>query len=237
VVLGQLIVQSVQQALSPHLSSLFAKGETGAANSIFRAATAWSMLAAWPIYLVTAGFAVPLMLVFGEGYSVASDVLVILSLTMLLATACGSVDSVLLMAGRSWLSLGNSTIALTVNIGLNVVLIPLDGIRGAAIAWSVAIVVRNLLPLLQVRRHLDMWPITRPSMLASAASLACFGTVDVVLVLIEPPLGAALVLLAGGLTAYLLGVWSLREPLGLAAFRSSLRRRQPVSATRAASET
>ena len=50
------------------------------------------------------------------------------------------------MAGRSWLSLGNNTVALAVNVGLNIVLIPIDGIRGAAIAWSVAIVVRNVLP-------------------------------------------------------------------------------------------
>ena len=99
--------------------------------------------------------------VFGDGYDVASDVVLILSLTMLLATACGPVDSVLLMAGHSWLSLVNSTVTLAVNVGLNLVLIPLYGIRGAAIAWSVAIVVRNLLPLVQVRRHLSMWPLTR----------------------------------------------------------------------------
>ena len=230
VVLGQLLVQSVQQALSPHLSTLFAKGETGAANSVFQAATVWSMLAAWPIYLVTAGFAVPLMTVFGDGYSVASDVVVILSLTMLLATACGPVDAVLLMAGRSWLSLRNSTIALAVNLGLNVVLIPLDGIRGAAIAWSVAIVVRNLLPLVQVHRHLDMWPMTRPTVLVAAASIACFGSVDVLVLLIDPALGVALVLLGIASTAYTLAIWSLRETLGLDAFRSALRRRQGAPA-------
>ena len=50
----------------------------------------------------------------------------------LLATACGPVDSVLLMAGRSWLSLRNSVVALVVNVGLNVVLIPLAGILYAA---------------------------------------------------------------------------------------------------------
>ena len=161
VVVGQLFVQSVQQALSPHLSTLFAQGETQAANSVFQAATLWSMIASWPLYLVTAGFATELMAIFGEGYEVASDVVVILSLTMLLATACGPVDSVLLMAGRSWLSLRNSVVALVVNVGLNVVLIPLDGIRGAAIAWAVAIVVRNLLPLVQVRKHLGMWPLRR----------------------------------------------------------------------------
>ena len=55
--LGQLFVQSVQQALSPQLSALFARGETRAANSVFQAATLWSMIAAWPLYLVMAGFA------------------------------------------------------------------------------------------------------------------------------------------------------------------------------------
>ena len=42
------------------------------------------MIAAWPLYLVMAGFASTLMVVFGDGYDVASDVVLILALTMLL---------------------------------------------------------------------------------------------------------------------------------------------------------
>ena len=116
--------------------------------------------------------------VFGDGYDVASDVVLILSLTMLLATACGPVDSVLLMAGRSWLSLRNSTVALAVNVGLNVVLIPLDGIRGAAIAWSVAIVVRNLLPAgpgAPTPRRCGRSP--DPRCWSRSGAVACFGVV------------------------------------------------------------
>ena len=230
VVLGQLIVQSVQQALSPHLSTLFAKGETGAAVSVFQAATLWSMLASWPIYLVTAGFAAPLMGIFGAGYDVASDVVVILSLTMLLATACGPVDSVLLMAGRSWLSLRNSTVALAVNLGLNVVLIPLHGIRGAAIAWSVAIVVRNVLPLLQVRRHLGMWPVTGPTVLVAIGAVGCFGTAGVIGLVAGLPTPAEVAILLAGTLAYLAGVWTCRTRLGLDAFRTALRRRPSTPA-------
>lgn len=226
VVLGQLFVQSVQQALSPHLSSLFARGDTKAADSVFQAATLWSMIAAWPLYLMTAGFAGPLMGIFGEGYQVASDVVVILSLTMLFATACGPVDSVLLMAGRSWLSLRNSAVALVVNVALNLVLIPLDGIRGAATAWSVAIVVRNLLPLVQVRRHLGMWPATRATVGVGLGALVCFGLVDVVVVLADLPLPVDLALLGVGLLVYVAGAWWFRATLGLDAFRSALRRRQ-----------
>jgi O-antigen/teichoic acid export membrane protein len=225
VVLGQLFVQSVQQALSPHLSALFARGQTTAANSVFQAATTWSMIASWPLYLVTAGFATTLLRVFGDGYEAASDVVLILSLTMLLATACGPVDSVLLMAGRSWLSLRNSVAALAVNIVLNLVLIPQDGIRGAATAWATAIVVRNLLPLVQVRGQLGMWPVTRASAQVGMGAVACFGAVDILVPLADwrPAADAALVGVA--VLVYAVGIWSWRATLGLGAFRSVLRRR------------
>ena len=230
VVLGQLFVQAVQQALSPQLSSLFARGEKAAANSVFQAATVWSLIVAWPLYLVTAGFASPLMSVFGDGYDVASDVVVILSLTMLLATLCGSVDSVLLMAGRSWLSLRNNSLALAVNVALNVVLIPLDGIRGAAISWSAAIVVRNVLPLVQVHGQLGLWPVTRSTVGVGLAALACFGVVDVVVVVGDLPMLAGAAVLGVATLVYLAGIWSRRVPLGLGAFRSALRRRSAVAA-------
>ncbi len=237
VVLGQLFVQAVQQALSPQLSSLFARGETRAANSIFQAATLWSMLAAWPLYLVTAAWAPTLMGVFGDGYAVASDVVLILSLTMLVATACGPVDSVLLMAGHSWLSLTNSTVTLAVNIGLNLVLIPLDGIRGAAIAWSVAIVIRNLLPLFQVRRHLSMWPATRSAGLVALGAVACFGGVGVVAASYQLPPAVEAALLGLAVLAYGWAVWSRRTMLGLDAFHSALRRRSAPRAPELATES
>ena len=236
VVFGQLFVQSVQQALSPQLSSLFARGESRAANSVFQAATLWSMIAAWPLYLVTAAWAPFLMGIFGDGYDAASDVVVILSLTMLLATACGPVDSVLLMAGRSWLSLSNSVVTLVVNIGLNLVLIPLYGIRGAAIAWSVAIVVRNLLPLAQVRRHLSMWPMTWSTGQVALGALLCFGGVGVVVALTQLPLGVEAALFGVGLLVYSAGVYARRTVLGLDAFNTAIRRRSAPPARALAPE-
>ncbi|MGZ4446720.1 MAG: hypothetical protein ACXVEC_08560 [Nocardioides sp.] len=232
IVVGQLFVQSVQQALSPHLSSLFARHETAAAGSVFQAATRWSVIASWPFYLAMAGFSPLLMRVFGAGYGVASDVVLVLSLAMLLATACGPVDAVLLMAGRSWLSLRNSAVALAVNVGLNLVLIPLDGIRGAATSWSVAIVVRNLLPLLQVRRQLDLWPVTAATVRVSALALGCFGAVDVLVLGTRAPLAVGLLALGVATPAYLAGVWWWRTSLDLPAFRTVLRRRRPAHAAR-----
>ena len=231
IVLGQLFIQSVQQALSPHLSALFARGENGAANSVFQAATRWSMIGAWPFYLVTAAFAPILLDLFGDGYDAASDVVVILSLTMLVATACGPVDAVLLMAGRSWLSLRNNVVALAVNLGLSVALIPVAGLRGAAIAHAVAIVVRNLLPLVQVRRHLAMWPVTRVAVQVGLLAVGCFGGAGVVAVVAGFPAAVDAGLLCVSTLVYLSCVWSWRARLGLDAFRSALRRR-PARQTR-----
>lgn len=229
IVLGQLFVQSMQQALSPHLSALFAREDAAAATAVFQAATRWSVVAAWPLYLVIAGFASTLMAIFGSGYDQASVVVVVLSLTMLLATACGPVDAVLLMAGRSWLSLRNSATALAVNIALNLVLIPLDGIRGAATSWAVAIVVRNLLPLVQVRRQLGMWSVTPPAVRVGTAALVSFGVPGLVVAAADLSLVPAASLTTAGGAAYVTLVWTWRSSLDLSAFGAALRRRRRQS--------
>jgi O-antigen/teichoic acid export membrane protein len=225
IVLGQLFIQSVQQALSPHLAALFARGETRAATLVFQAATRWSVIAAWPLYLTIAAFAPATMVLFGDGYHTGSDVVVILALTMLLATACGPVDAVLLMAGRSWLSLRNNAVALACNVGLSVALVPVAGVRGAAIAHAVAIVIRNLLPLGQVRQQLSMWPVTRSTTRVALGAVGCFGSVAVVTTVSDFPAAVDVTLLGLAVAVYTYGVWSWRTPLGLDAFRSAMRRR------------
>jgi O-antigen/teichoic acid export membrane protein len=233
VVFGQLLVQSVQQALAPHLSGLFAKDDLPAARAVFQAATLWSMIGSWPIYLVTAVFANELMKIFGDGYQAGAPVVVILSLAMLFATASGPVDSVLLMAGRSWLSLFNNTVALAVNVVLNFVLIPEHGISGAAVAWAAAIVIRNSLPLFQVRRSMGMWPGTKGSALVAVGAVVCFGLTG----LVAHALGGSRVILlitaCAGAMMYLVGAAVLREQLQLTAFRAALtpRGRRKVAST------
>ena len=80
---------------------------------------------------------------------------------MLVATAVGTVDMVLLMGGKSSWNLFNTVVALSSNIVLNLLLIPRYGGTGAAIAWSSSIIFTNLLPLGQVWKFLGMHPFGR----------------------------------------------------------------------------
>jgi O-antigen/teichoic acid export membrane protein len=218
VVLGQLGVQALQQALSPQLAALFAQRDHANARDVYRATTAWAMLLAWPTYIACAVLAPNLLRVFGANYDTVAPVVVMLSIAMLAATASGAVDTVLLMSGHSWMSLGNNLFALALNLGLNVVLIPKYGAVGAGIAWTVAIVLRNLLPMIQIAWKYHISPIGRETVLVAVTSLLTVGLLPLVLRLVSAPTGWVLVALTLGTAAFVLVVWRMREDLQLGAF-------------------
>jgi O-antigen/teichoic acid export membrane protein len=225
-VFGQLGTLSVQQVMQPHLSRLLASDDHARATTVFQTSTAWLMAFAWPAYLATAA-AAPLMLsIFGHGYRGGQAPLVILSLTMLVATACGPVDIVLLMGGRSGLSLINNAASLVVDVALNIVLIPKYGITGAAIAWAVALVVRNVLPLWQVRSMMNMSPFSPGSIWVVGSAIACFGILPAIM-RGTVGLGAAVALpvFAVCAVAYAGLLWLGRERIALGAFAGLVRRR------------
>lgn len=160
-VLGQVATSALQQVSEPQLAGLLAKQEIQAVTKVVRQMTLWSIVLVWPIYLVFAVHAGSLMeLVFGPGYETGEAVLRMLAVAMLFATAVGPLDVLLLMAGKSSLSLLNTTVALVLDIALCLVLIPQLGILGAGIAWAAAIVTKNLLCMWQVHRHLSIGVFT-----------------------------------------------------------------------------
>ena len=176
VVVGQLGVQALQQALGPHVSARFADNDLAGARALYRATTAWAMLIAWPIYLLCASLAPQLLGLFGPGYSDVSTVVVLLSLAMLVATACGAVDTGAADVRHTWLSLCNNMFALMLNLCLNLVLIPAYGALGAGVAWTISILVRNLLPLVQISPstgYRQSAGTPQPSPLCRSCVLAC----------------------------------------------------------------
>jgi O-antigen/teichoic acid export membrane protein len=170
---GVFVATAVQQVVQPRLRKLVVKGELRAVKTMYEASTTWLVLATWPAYLAM-GILSPFVLrMFGPEYVRGATALTILSLTMLVASGCGLVDVVLLMVGKSWLSTGIVCAALGLNAALNVLLIPRLGMNGAAIAWSVAILTTNLVPLFVVSR-LGLHPAGRALSTAIAVALLCF---------------------------------------------------------------
>lgn len=231
---GSVGVGAIQQALQPHLGRVAATGDDGRMVELFRQATAWNVAFSWPVFVLLAAAAPALTTVLGAGYDGAATPLTVLALSMLFATFAGPVDMVVLMSGRSRWSMVNAAAALATDVALLLLLVPGLGITGAAWAWAAAIVVRNLLPLLQVRRLLGAGPASRAGLGAGAAAVLLVGVPVAVVGLVtgHALLPVAVAATLGG-TAYLVVLWALRGPLHLAAFRGMLargRRRSPDSA-------
>ena len=149
---GTFAGQAITMAFGPQISFMLARRERRRAAKLYQTATVWLMALAFPAYITTMVFAPVLLPRFGHGFGSGATALIVLGAANLFAAACGPVDVVLLMAGRSGLSLMNNGIALAANIGLNVLLIPIYGINGAAIAWAVSLFITNAFPLAQVWR-------------------------------------------------------------------------------------
>lgn len=215
-VVGQLAAQALNQAVQPRLSELLARGDTDGAARVYQTSTAWLVVLTWPLYLLAASFSGFVMAIFGHGYGTGAPVMIILSLAMLVATACGMVDIVLTMAGRTTWNLYNYLIALAVNVAVNLIAIPPLGILGAALGWAVALLVKNLLPLTQIWVTLRLHPFSRASLTACGLAAASFGLLPLAVRLVAGggPLPLALAA-TGGLACYAVGLWRARYLLGL----------------------
>jgi O-antigen/teichoic acid export membrane protein len=227
-VVGSLAIQAVQLTVSPQLSRMFARHDVDGARRIYYTSTLWTMVFSWPLYIVCASAVSLVIPVFGSRYSAGASSVIVLSAAMLVATACGSVDAVLLMSGRSLLSLGNAVLTLAVNVGLDLVLIPRFGILGAATGWAVSIALRNVLALVQINTLMHMWAFSRYSAAVSAASLACFAVVPGLLSWSGAPDRWLLLSLAAGAAAYVAWAYRSRASLELDTFVRALQRRKPA---------
>jgi O-antigen/teichoic acid export membrane protein len=217
-VVGQLGNMAISMAAQPRFTELFALGDRRSANVVYQVTTAWLVLLTWPLYLLAIVFGPEVLSVFGHSYKAGANVMVILGIAMLLATACGQVDMVLITTGRSSWSLINGLLAVGVNVGLDLVLIPRYGITGAAIGWAIAIVVTNLMPLAQLASSIHLQPFGRGTLLAAALSAVSFCAVPFA---IRSVLGGGLAGLAAGVAAgcavEAAGLWRFRGVLRLSA--------------------
>ncbi|GGO67416.1 lipopolysaccharide biosynthesis protein [Nonomuraea cavernae] len=165
-VVGQLANQGLAQAVQPRLVRALADGELARARELYQATTVWLVLLTWPVWLGYAALAPWLLRLLGSEYGSAAPVALVLATTMMVATACGTVDVVLTAAGHTTASLLNLVAATAITIALDIALIPAHGALGAALGWSGGMLAKNLLPLWQLHHRYGLRPFGRHSLAA-----------------------------------------------------------------------
>ncbi|MDI7864268.1 lipopolysaccharide biosynthesis protein [Rhizobiaceae bacterium n13] len=156
ITLVQFVYFSVKAAAAPQFSAMMAEGDMQALARFAGETVRWSF---WPSLVVGLSVLAAgdlLLSLFGPAFGAGYVLMAILFAGILAKSLVGPGEVLLTMAGRQKLCVLLYAGALAANIGLNVTLIPLFGLVGAASATAAAMMVEALLLHLAVRRTLGI---------------------------------------------------------------------------------
>ncbi len=156
-----IILQSVNQIFAPVIADLHAQERQDVLQKLFQTLTKWIIALTFPLGCVIIVFALPLMRIFGPDFEAGWPVLVIGALGQLVNCGVGSVGYLLLMSGNQRRLVKVQFAMAGVSVLMNVALIPLLGIVGAALAAATVVVGQNLWNLYEVRKALRISPYNR----------------------------------------------------------------------------
>lgn len=215
---GEIVQQAARVAVGPQISAALARGAVDEARQVYGLATAAMIWMSWPFFVVLAVFPEAVLSVFGPGFADGAPSLRVLSVAMALSTAAGTVQTILLMGGRSSWQLADKAAALTLNVVLTVALVPVCGIEGAAIAWAVTILADTALVVYQVQHLMGVRPRGHGHQLRTAVALSV-GLVGASTVTARLVAGDSLVVMATATALaavlYVAASIPLRDRLGL----------------------
>lgn len=213
---GQVVDRAMRLAASPTISQMLALSNVSSARDLHTSVTRAMILSTWPFYLALATLGPAVLGLFGPEFGDGAIVLALLAAPMMLSSASGMLQSVLLQGGRSSWQVYNKSLVLALSIGGNLLLVPMIGIVGAALVWSACVLVDTGLAARQVHRGMRVSLEPRKLMLAMSIPLAVFGIGGLALRLSVGATLPALLLGVPALATVYLGVlWVLRRRLGI----------------------
>ena len=144
---------AVNSIAAPTIASLYAKENLDGLRKYIKQIGVINALFSIPIALGIILFAEPLLNLFGAEYAAGKVLLPILAVGQLVNALAGPVMYILNMTGKEKLSQRIMIWMTILNIILNVVLIPIYGIVGAAIATTISMVTWNIIAAFYVYKY------------------------------------------------------------------------------------
>lgn len=160
--LVSFMLNTINNILAPKFAELFIKGKLPLMEQTARYATLIITLLTTPIFLMLIFGGKWIMLLFGPEFVEGTKALAILAIGQFVNTFTGSVNYLLIVTGHE-LTIRNITLFATFwLIAIGIVLIPSQGIIGAAIASASSIAILNILSTYYVWKKLGIFTIPIP---------------------------------------------------------------------------
>lgn len=155
-ILGTLVLASFNTMFAPVIADLYNRAEMERLKILFKFVTKWVVIISLPIFMIVVIFSIPLLGVFGNDFKTVSISLIILAAGQFINSSTGPVAGMVLMSGKPYMDLANNMSAVILNIILCVLLIPVWGIVGAAIANGVTQATINIIRAAEIYFIMDL---------------------------------------------------------------------------------
>lgn len=150
-------LSAINMVVAPRFARLYANSDMAKLQRLVTVSARAILLCSLPVVAIVIFFGKPLLtLIFGAEFTPAYVPLAILVLGQLVNSAMGSVAFLLNMTGHERDTARGAAIAACGNVMLNLLLIPLFGTAGAAIATATTFTVWNILLWRAVHTRLDI---------------------------------------------------------------------------------
>lgn len=146
----QALLLSFLSIYAPLAAQFHSQGDKVKLSNTYQLVNRWLLIFAIPISAVFILFPEKVLLLFGSQYLESSQVLVLLTIATFTQAILGAAGPTLSMSGHTKLVLFNSIGTFILNFGLNIWLIPIYGILGAAIATLTSLTIIGLIRVTQV---------------------------------------------------------------------------------------
>jgi O-antigen/teichoic acid export membrane protein len=175
--LSVMVLAAFSGIFSPIVASLYSRGLLDDLSLLYQDVSRWIFAGSLAIFLLTILLAKDIMSIFGDDFVSGWPAMALLSAAQLFNCSVGPTNRILAMTGHQRIYMVATLSSTVVGLSASVVLVPLYGILGAAIAMAAGIVLFNVIAVLFVRRLLGVWPYNRhwPKLLV-AGSVAAAAT-------------------------------------------------------------
>lgn len=151
---------AVNSIFAPLISEYYYSGRLEKIKLLYSRTTKWITCFNVVVMGVVSICAKDILLLVGEEYVAGAKVLIIILIGETVNAMVGSVGYLNSMTGKAEYVLAANLITVIANIFLNMQMIPIYGIAGAAIASSVSMIISNLLLFALMFAHLRIQPYT-----------------------------------------------------------------------------
>jgi len=173
--LQQSILIAFAGIFAPMFSKYFAQNDLSGMDNIYKLVTRWILTLVVPILVFIILFSKKVMLLFGTDFIQSANVLIILTIGSSIFALCGLSGRALVVSGHQRVNFYNALVVTSLNIILNIILIPKHGIIGAAIATLTSMVILAIARIIETRIYLKINFFNMKALKPVLAGLCTYG--------------------------------------------------------------